>query len=459
MKSKKCSKCGFVCGEAAELCKSCGAPFANFSGSSAESTTAAWNYAGAHPGSPDKSRKLAQMSLAAAFAAIVWSKLHERLGLFSDLLAVPLLVTGMVLAIVALAKIKNNPFIFGGKRFAQTALAASGVLILLYGMAIPSLTPKKKVDIVWRSYESEDGKFAIRMPGESKHTLQYLGTKVQVPFHLAEVDLGLQGACISGYGDFSKLSFEASVDTLLDAAVDGMPQLDEMTMLSKTTISWHGYQGREVLMQPAAKYGRNTFAIGRIYMVPPRLYINIIAGPNSGELYQERFKFLDSFHALSTPLIDAAERGQISLISSLWLETTDQKEREIAFVRAARKGHKETLRYLHDAEVSINATDDLGRTALMMTAAYSTPVDQRVESCAKFLIDRGANLDIQDNDRQWTALMWSLVEGDGTAALAIIGAGADVNLKARNGETALTFANRLRNGFIVEALKNAGAHE
>jgi Ankyrin repeats (many copies) len=457
MKSKKCGKCGFVCGETAEFCKGCGA---SFTGLSPDSSEFALNHYEAANGSGDKQKKLAQAALASVFAALVWSRLYERVGKLSVLLTVTLLLAGVAMAVVALVKIKNNPFIFGGQRFAQAALAASGVVVLLYGMAIPSLIVREKVTPVsWSPYESEEGRFSIRMPGKANHTLQFLGDKVQVPIHLASVDLGLKGACVSAYGDYSKFTIPVSADAVLDAATDHMPLLDELTVISKTPISLHGYQGREVVMQPDAKYGRDTFAIGRIYFVPPRLYINIIAGPKASELYEGRLTFLDSFRPLGTPLIDAAEQGQIAVISNLWLEATDQREREIAFVRAARKGRKETLRYLHDADVSINATDDLGRTALMMTAAYSTPVDQRVESCATFLIGRGANLDVQDNDRQWTALMWSLAEGDGTAALSIIRAGADVNLKARNGETALSIAQRQRRQDIVDALQKAGASE
>lgn len=464
MKSKKCVKCDFVCAETADVCKGCGTFFSSAPGNSIAAKSSSWsNSATASAyGMGKKSKSVAQMSLAAAFAAIVWSRLHERIGLLSDFLAVVLLVVGLVLAIVALLKSRRNPLSYGGKGFALSALAASGVLVMLYAMAIPSLIIKKKVpSAAWRQYESEEGKFTVRMPGEPRHTMQYLESKAgQVPMHLYEVDLGLRGACISGYTDLSGFSIAASDDSLLDAAAEGAEQFGEMTIISKKEISLHGYKGREVLLQPSAiKYGKDTFAVGRIYFVPPRLYLNIIAGPNSSELNQEKLKYLDSFRPLSTPLIDAAERGQLTLIASLWLETTDQKEREIAFVRAARKGRKETLRYLHDADVSINATDDLGRTALMMTAAYSTPVDQRVESCAVFLIGRGANLDVQDNDRQWTALMWSIVEGEGNATLALIKAGADLNLKARNGETALTYAKRLNNQLILEALQKAGAHE
>jgi len=97
---------------------------------------------------------------------------------------------------------------------------------------------------------------------------------------------------------------------------------------------------------------------------------------------------------------------------------------------------------LFNAGVRINAKDDSERTALMMAAGYSTPVDNRVESCVTFLLSAGADPDAQDPEHQWTALVWSIVEGQGNAALALIKAGTDVNLRDRTGETALTHAKK-----------------
>jgi hypothetical protein len=454
MKSKKCERCGYVCAETAEACKSCGSSFSSESSSWFTTATGSASSVGSA-----RHKKLAQASLAAAFAALVWSQLHERLGPFADLLAIVLFVSGLVTAIVALLKIRNNPFLFGGKRLAQSALAASGVFVMLYAMAIPSLIVKRKAPaVVWKVYESEEGKFSIKMPGVAQHKLQYVdATNRQMPMHFAEIDLGPEGACVSGYVDFSDFNIAASPDTLLDATVWRSEKFGEMTRVSHKEISLYGYKGREIVLQPSSiKYGKNTFAIARAFVIPPRMYLNMIAGPTSGELDQHKTEFLDSFHIFNTPLIEALESGKLT--DQLWLNT-DQRDREFAFVRFARKGSKETLRRLHDADVSINAKDDLGRTALMMAAAYSTPVDTRVESCVTFLIGRGANLDVQDNDRQWTALDWSIVEGGGNAALALIKAGADVNLKDRNGETALMHAKKLGRPDLVDALLKAGARE
>jgi hypothetical protein len=297
------------------------------------------------------------------------------------------------------------------------------------------------------------------MPGVPKHTMKYLDTdRRKAPLHFAEVDLGPIGEANLGFADFTGYHTAFTDDTILNNSAQSLGKSGEMTVLSTKEISLYGYNGREVLLQPnTTKFGKDSFAIARIYLMPPRTYMHMIAGPKSGELDRDKFKYLDSFHPFSSPLIEAVENGR-SLTPEIWSKS-DQREREIAFVRAARKGYRETLRLLNNADVSINSKDDMGRTALMMAAAYSTPVYQDSESCTTFLISRGANLDAQDNDRQWTALMWTIVEGQGNAALKIIRAGADVSIRDKSGATALTYARRLNDGNIIQALLNAGAKE
>jgi len=456
MKSKKCAKCGFVCGETADICKSCGACF----NEAAASFASAFHSYPAPGINSAKYKKLAQISLAAAFAALIWSQLSERLGEFAILLTLVLLVPSVLLATIALVQGKRNELGNSGKRFAQAALVASGVVFLLFASAIPSLIPKKKAPaVVSTAYESKEGRFSVLMPGVAKHTMKFLDPdRRQAPLHFAEVDLGRMGEANMAFADFTGYSTAASDDTMLDDAAQRMEKSGEMTILSKKEISLYGYKGREVLLQPnSLKFGKDSFAIARIYLKKPRMYMHMIAGPKSGELDRDKFKYLDSLHLFSSPLIEAVENGR-SLTPEMW-SNSDQREREIAFVRAARKGYRETLRLLNNADVSINSKDDMGRTALMMAAAYSTPVYQESESCTKFLISRGANLDAQDNDRQWTALMWSIVEGQGNAAMKIISAGADVNIRDKSGATALTYARRLNDGNIIQALLNAGAKE
>src|SRR6185312_10463867 len=457
MKSKKCSTCGFVCGETADICKSCGGCFNE---AAADFASAFGNFPA--PGiKSTKYKKLAQVSLAAAFAALVWSRLFERVGVLAILLTLVLLVPAVLLATIALVQGKRKQLVNSGKRFAQAALAASAVVVLLFASAIPSLTPKKKAPVVvWTPYESEDGRFSVLMPGVAKHQMRYLDPdNRRAPLHFAEVDLGPLGAADTGYADFTGYTTAFTDDTMLNDSARSLEKSGEMTVLSMKEISLYGHKGREVVLQPnTTKFGKEGFAVARMYLIMPRMYMSIITGPKSGELDREKFKYLDSFQPFSSPMIVAAERGQIALIAKFWLET-DQREKEVAFVRAARKGNLYSLRYLNDGDVSINARDNLGRTALMVAVAYSTPVDQRSESCLTFLLGRGANLDLQDNDRQWTALMWTIVEGQGNAAIRLISAGADVNIRDKSGATALTYAKRLNDSSIIGALLQAGAHE
>ena len=352
MKSKKCPKCGYVCSEAAPVCKGCGTTFPNSGsmpvgdspssaqavvGDSESYTLSAAakpfeNYPGLAPTAGEERKKLAQVSLAMAFAALVWSRLHEQLGIMADFLTFVLLVTSLPLAITALFKIRNRPSMYGGKRFAQAALSMCGLLLLIYAMAVPALITSripKSVKPEWRQFDNEDGKFTVRMPGAAKHDLKFFPASDtgQVPMHTYTVDLERKGVCLSGYADFTGFRLMGSNDTFLDNAAEGIIRSGEMSILSKTSITVNGFQGRELLLKPnSVKYGNDTFAIARLYLAYPRLYIIVIAGPNSSELYQERVHYLDSFRIYTTPLIEAAETGRSGL-TQLIEQSTDEKEK------------------------------------------------------------------------------------------------------------------------------------
>ena len=91
-----------------------------------------------------------------------------------------------------------------------------------------------------------------------------------------------------------------------------------------------------------------------------------------------------------------------------------------------------------------------GETALML-AARSAKTEYVVE-----LIDRGASLDITNNDGN--SAVWLACFGNDTHTLAtLIDAGADIDLQNDNGATALIYAASAGRESMVLALINAGA--
>ena len=75
------------------------------------------------------------------------------------------------------------------------------------------------------------------------------------------------------------------------------------------------------------------------------------------------------------------------------------------------------------------------------------------------MISSGADLDIQDYVLGATALMAALFEGRTETAKALVDAGADVNIRAKSGATAMLIAERSGSAEILEILKKANVRE
>jgi len=148
---------------------------------------------------------------------------------------------------------------------------------------------------------------------------------------------------------------------------------------------------------------------------------------------------------------------------------------------AAHKGHAEILKALIAAGADVNA-DNNGRTALVAATQHNHP------ECVRVLIASGANLDAigygntalmlaaelghqecldlliagnanpdRQNSKGWTATMFAVYHGKGGALTSLIDKGADLNLRAKNGLSALGYAYMKRRAGCAEKLKAAGA--
>ena len=80
------------------------------------------------------------------------------------------------------------------------------------------------------------------------------------------------------------------------------------------------------------------------------------------------------------------------------------------------------------------------------------------DSCmTKALLGAGADVNLRSRDDGYTLLMVAVREKAFWNVKALVAAGADINAKARNGETALSIALREHNEQIAEFLRLAGA--
>lgn len=147
MKSVKCPECGFVGWADAERCKKCGVlrmpdSGPEMVGSSYQSTPDYPQYQGGHRGYPQRNLKTG-LAVASLVIGIVDVFTLGMLGVG--------VIAGIVLAIVALNKAKQNPHEYGGQSLATTGLVlsiVSAVIIVPIGIvaaiAIPNLLASRR---------------------------------------------------------------------------------------------------------------------------------------------------------------------------------------------------------------------------------------------------------------------------------------------------------------------------
>jgi ankyrin repeat protein len=109
----------------------------------------------------------------------------------------------------------------------------------------------------------------------------------------------------------------------------------------------------------------------------------------------------------------------LTLFTTVLCFATDNSKINEDLRRAAQSGNTAEVRSLLDAGIEVNATDNVGYTALMWASGMGHP------EVAKLLIETGADINAQNN----------------------------------NGRTALMHASQAGHTEIVELLKRAGAKE
>lgn len=169
-----------------------------------------------------------------------------------------------------------------------------------------------------------------------------------------------------------------------------------------------------------------------------------------------------------TALMHAALNGNVAIVKALidagadvnaaTSEWTDLATRRwTALMLAAEYSHPDVVEALIQGGADVNARDSNGKTALMYAAEIGDV------AVVKALIQAGADVNAATRGwaelatRRWTALMFAAANGNVAIAKALIDAGADVNAKDRNGNTALSIANKYDKGAVVNLLIAAGA--
>lgn len=146
-------------------------------------------------------------------------------------------------------------------------------------------------------------------------------------------------------------------------------------------------------------------------------------------------------------LRDAALEGNLSAVEnyiskSININASDQDGRT-ALMLSAFDGHTSIVKALIDKGALVNLLDYSGRTALMYAST-----GPNVETVS-LLLKAGAEVNIADNDERFTALMFAAAEGHLEVVKVLMDNKADLYLQDKDNDDAESFARQ--NGHIKVA--------
>ncbi|KAM9617490.1 LOW QUALITY PROTEIN: fibronectin type 3 and ankyrin repeat domains protein 1 [Trichechus inunguis] len=178
------------------------------------------------------------------------------------------------------------------------------------------------------------------------------------------------------------------------------------------------------------------------------LLIRILQGGNVKVDVPNKFGF--------TALMVAAQKGYTRLVKILVSNGTDVNLKngsgKDSLMLACYAGHLDVVKYLRKHGASWDTRDLGGCTALHWAA------DGGHCSVIEWMIKEGCEVDVVDTGSGWTPLMRvSAVSGNQKVASLLIEAGADVNVKDKDGKTPLMVAVLNNHEALVRLLLDKGA--
>lgn len=135
-----------------------------------------------------------------------------------------------------------------------------------------------------------------------------------------------------------------------------------------------------------------------------------------------------------------------SIEQGVSVDETDELGRT-ALMFAAYNGHNEVIDLLIENGAEVNLENDEGRTSLMFAASG------HFTETVRLLIKNGAELNMQDSVEGWSALMYAAAEGNNDVVELLLANGADPSLEDKDGETSADFASNNGHTEIVNLLK------
>ncbi|MCC9656900.1 ankyrin repeat domain-containing protein [Rhodopirellula halodulae] len=138
----------------------------------------------------------------------------------------------------------------------------------------------------------------------------------------------------------------------------------------------------------------------------------------------------------------------VKRIASQGVDVADVDEyKRNAMQMAAFDGHTPVVEWLLSKDVQVDHRDSFGRTALM----YACTADNA--ETVKLLLDHGADVNLVDNEENFSPLMFAAAEGQLEVVELLLKAGADPTKADIDGETAIDFANSNGHAEVAKRLR------
>ncbi len=168
-----------------------------------------------------------------------------------------------------------------------------------------------------------------------------------------------------------------------------------------------------------------------------------------------------------TPLSVASRKGNIGIVKLLieygaMVDGGKEGRNRTPLIEAAGQGQTEVVQYLIAKGADVNAKRQ-GVTALLAAfterhSPFSAPGDE--QKTIRSLLENGADVNVQDES--WmktgrTPLMLAVAQGDAALVQLILSKGANLDLKNKDGDTALSLAKKKGLTYIAQLLEAPGS--
>lgn len=171
-------------------------------------------------------------------------------------------------------------------------IAGIGASFFLGGIGTAPFSP---AEAAWQEFTSEEGNFAVMMPGAPAYQKSTQPTALgPIDMHLFTIE-NRQNAYIVMYSDYPEAVTKTPVESLLDGGRNGALASTKGTLINEQNLSLDGFPGREINVNLP---DRGLMKL-RVFMVRQRLFQVMAMGTKEIIEHEDTAKYLASFRLLA----------------------------------------------------------------------------------------------------------------------------------------------------------------